>query len=393
MLFLLGVLCFILSLYIFLQIAFLVTQIMASFLPKKSQIGEPLKFPNTIVLIPAHNEEKVISETLCQLKSVAPQDLRIIVIADNCSDNTAQCVQENGYEVIIRNDVECRGKGYALSYGIDYLRSSPPEVVVFIDADCKVHNGAIERIASQANEQQQPIQALYLMERAETASLTQKIASFAFTLKNYVRLLGLKNIGVPTHLVGTGMAFPWDIIKNADLASGNIVEDMKLGMDLVRQGYHPCFCPDACVTSKFPETEQALQTQKTRWSHGHLKMILTEAIPLFKESVKQRSWRIFLFAYDLTVLPVTLLMVALFSMTLITGVFYIAGLSTYALFLNILSVILLSISLVLTWAAYAKHLIAVSDLKSLPNYVLFKLNIYRKFLTKREEKWVRTERK
>ncbi|GAB4305685.1 MAG: hypothetical protein Kow0091_09100 [Geminocystis sp.] len=95
------------------------------------------------VLIPAHNEERVISQTL---KTIIPQlksTDNIIVIADNCTDCTVAVVENMGVKIIERQNDLLKGKGYALDFGVNYLRENPPDVVIFIDADCNVEQNAI----------------------------------------------------------------------------------------------------------------------------------------------------------------------------------------------------------------------------------------------------------
>ena len=204
------------------------------------------------VLVPAHDEALVIQRTL---RTIAPQlDAadRLVVIADNCSDDTANLALLEGAEVIVRTDRDRRGKGYALDFGVRHLEKSAPEIVIFVDADCWVESEAIDRIARLCAQTRRPVQALYLMRAPQWAGLRMRIAEFAWLVKNQVRPGGLRKLGLPCQLTGTGMAFTWTTISTANLATGHIVEDMKLGVDLARSGSAPLFCPDALVTSEFP---------------------------------------------------------------------------------------------------------------------------------------------
>ena len=100
--------------------------------------------------------------------------------------------------------------------------------------------------------QTRPVQALNIMTAPLGSSVSYQISAFAWRMKNWVRPLGLKALGLPCQLMGTGMAFPWDVICTADLASGHIVEDLKLGLELTAGGWPPLFCPSAVVSSAFP---------------------------------------------------------------------------------------------------------------------------------------------
>ena len=101
--------------------------------------------------MPAHDEEAVIRSTLASIRSQLAEGDRLLVIADNCSDTTARIAAECGAEVLERNDLERRGKGYALQSGVERLKSQPirRDVVVVIDADCKLMPGCLDALAAQ----------------------------------------------------------------------------------------------------------------------------------------------------------------------------------------------------------------------------------------------------
>ncbi|MEQ8962257.1 MAG: glycosyltransferase family 2 protein, partial [Coleofasciculus sp. C2-GNP5-27] len=131
----------------------------ALFPPRQATEALPDSPPSITVLIPAHNEASGISTTL---KTIVPQltdQDRLVVIADNCTDETAAITRQLGATVIERQDTERQGKGYALDYGIKYLATDPPDIVVLVDADCIVHESAIAKLAQRANTSQRPNQA------------------------------------------------------------------------------------------------------------------------------------------------------------------------------------------------------------------------------------------
>ena len=206
------------------------------------------------ILVPAHNESAGIQSTLDNIKpQLLPGD-RLLVVADNCTDDTAAVATRAGAEVIIRNDPETLGKGYALDFGIKHLELNPPEIVIFIDADCKAAEGAIDRLAATCAATNRPVQALYLMSAPDGSPVKYHVAEFAWRVKNWVRPLGLNALNLPCQLMGSGMAFPWEVIRAANLAHGSIVEDMKLGLELAQSGTPPLFCPAAKITSHFPSS-------------------------------------------------------------------------------------------------------------------------------------------
>lgn len=348
--------------------------------------------PCVAVLMPAHNEVAVIAETLASIWPQLVEGDRLLVVADNCSDETAAIARKLGAEVVERTDLERRGKGYALDFGVRRMRDDPPEVVIIIDADCQVHPGTIDKLARTCVETSRPVQALYLMHSPEGAGLKTRIAEFAWVVKNQVRPLGCHRLGLPCQLMGTGMAFPWPAISNTALASGHIVEDMKFGIDLALAGYPAVFCPDAMVTSYFPSDKTAEGTQRTRWEHGHLSMILHEFPRLLASAFRERNVRLLGLAVDLVVPPLALLaliVTAIFSLNLMFFLFediawpFNLSLITLGLFTGVVAI---------AWYGWGRKVISFLSMLTIPFYILSKTPLYLRFLTKRQKSWVKTER-
>ena len=344
------------------------------------------------VVMPAHDEALGIAATLRALiPQLAPGD-RLIVVADNCSDDTAIVARREGAEVIVRTDVTRRGKGYALDFGVRHLESAPPDIALIVDADCEITPGALERLATTCASTGRPVQALYLMYAPPTAGLKTRIAEFAWVLRNQVRPLGLQRLGLPCQLMGTGMAFPWECLRTSALATGHIVEDLKLGIDLARTGQAPLFCPEALVTSRFPDSASGLQSQRTRWEHGHLGVIFRDAPRLLLESVLHRRLDLLALALDLSVPPLALLALQLLLVWLATLALYALTAAAVPLELATLGVVLFGVAVIAAWWRFARHVVSLASLALAPVYVLWKIPLYAKFLVSRQIDWVRSRR-
>src|SRR5262249_25581012 len=100
------------------------------------------------VLVPAHNEGRGLLCTVADINAQLRPGDRLVVVADNCTDDTAQIAAAAGSEVTIRNDRGRTGKGYALDWGLRHLGADPPDVVVVIDADCRLASGTIDRLVA-----------------------------------------------------------------------------------------------------------------------------------------------------------------------------------------------------------------------------------------------------
>ena len=368
---------------------FLLQILAAILLAKPSTMKlEADKRPIIAVIMPAHNESLVIAQTIQSiLPKLSSQD-QLLVVADNCEDDTATIARNLGATVIERTNLLERGKGYALDYGLQHLKANPPQIVLIIDADCMVENDAINQLAIACVAYQRPIQALYLMQSQPNPSLKARIAEFAWLVKNKVRPLGFKALGLPCQLMGTGMAFLWADIVKVDLASGHIVEDMKLGVDFSRMNKAPVFLPQALVTSVFPPTAEATNTQRTRWEHGHLSMILTEAPHLFFEAIKTKNRQMLGLALDLIVPPLVALTLSCVALLIVSFLFSIQ----LALLLSTVILFALASAVLLAWGFFGRHIISFNQLCYAPIYALVKIPLYIKFFFNRQVEWVRSKR-
>jgi cellulose synthase/poly-beta-1,6-N-acetylglucosamine synthase-like glycosyltransferase len=344
------------------------------------------------VIIPAHNEECGLAETLATLTPQLDPTDRVLVVADNCNDATAAVARSLGATVVERHDAAHHGKGFALDYGIRALRQSPPDVVVMIDADCHVAPGAIHALVEQAMQTGRPAQACYLMERPATLHPKAYVSTLAFLVKNLVRPRGLFRLGLPCMLTGTGMAFPWPTIVKAHLASDNIVEDMQLGLDLAVQGAAPLFCGDAFVTGRLPSKTKIAYGQRTRWEHGHLQTILTQAPRLFRIGLARRQAQVVALAMDLAVPPLALLMLMLTGTLAIAiaAAFCGAGRLPAQLLAGGMAAVL--ICLVAAWTRFGRGIVPLSALLAAPIYMAWKVPMYIAFFFKRQTRWNPTSR-
>ena len=368
-------------------------QILVSLLPYRHQATPSNQRPTIAILIPAHNEQHGIAATLDSIKQqLEPRD-RIVVIADNCSDATAIVSRNNGVITIERSDAVRRGKSYALDFGMRYLESNePPEVVIVIDADCLLQADTLNRLAHLALRRNRPVQALYLMYSPPSAGLKTKITEFAWAVKNWARALGYHQLNLPCQLMGTGMAFPWTLIQKANLASGHIVEDLKLGLDFSEQKHAPLFCPEAVVTSTFPLNNEGVKSQRTRWEHGHLAMIVKEGPALLYKSITTLNLGMFALVLDLCVPPLALLTLLVITLSIVATVMMLVTNDFLPWLLGIPLLFLLGLAVFLSWTKFGKSILSISNLTYAPIYMLAKIPLYLKFLIKRQIEWVRSKR-
>lgn len=346
------------------------------------------------VLVPAHNESVHILPTLRCLKGQLQPGDRLVVIADNCQDDTAALARASGAEVLERQHATQIGKGYALAFGVDAIRDTPPDVVVVVDADCTVSAGGIRCLAQRCMQTQSPVQMLDLMVAPPGAGLRTRMLAFAWLVKNKVRPLGSFRLGRACHLMGTGMALPWDLAARAQLATGHIAEDMKLGVDMAIAGRPPVFLAGAQVTSDFPLDAAVARTQKTRWEHGHLKT-LSEELPRLLSSFSQRpNVSILVLAMDLVIPPLALyfLCMVLIVPLLAVGSHFSAALAP-ALAISLAAATCLLTAVALAWLRHGTQLLSLRELMTAPLYAVWKMPVYIAFFLRRQSGWTKTSRK
>lgn len=349
--------------------------------------------PKISILVPAHNEETGLGASLGAIRAAMAAGDRLLVVADNCSDRTAIVARTAGAEVLERNDTTRRGKGYALDAGVKHLSSSPPDIVLLIDADCFPSPDAIGFLAEATAQTKRPVQALYLMTNKAGAGLSLKIAELAFMLKNRLRQRGLNRLGIPCHLTGSGMAFHWEVISGLDLAHGHLVEDMKMGLDLAIAGSGPVFCEDAVVLSPFPDSAQGLRTQRQRWTSGHFELIST-ALSGVLRALRHGRIPAALSALSTAIPPLTFLLPLLAVTLLLTAGFtWALTLAPLPLFIAVANLALVFGTTLIAWVKYGRVILTPSDaLRAVSIIGLQMIRSPQMLLGANRSGWVRTDR-
>jgi hypothetical protein len=352
----------------------------------------PARAGSFAVLMPAHDEAGGIEPVIRAVRAQLLPDDRLLVVADNCSDATATVARAAGAEVIERKDSVRRGKGYALDHGVRWLEQAPPAAVVILDADCIAAPGALQRLAATSLATGRPVQGLYLMHLPPGVRLEMRIAAFAWIVKNKLRPLGAAVLGGPCQLMGTGMAFPWPMLRDAPLASGHLVEDMQLGLDLARAGTLPLFCPAAGVSSVFPLDRAAARTQRTRWEHGHLSMLVGVGPRLLALGLARGRPGLMAMALDLMVPPLAALVLLLGGLALVDAAWWVWAGDPAPFIVAFVALLLVGAAVLVAWWRDGRSLLGARELFGLPLYIAAKLPMYLRLLGKRQVEWVRTKR-
>jgi peptidoglycan-N-acetylglucosamine deacetylase len=254
--------------------------------------------PSVTVLIPAHNEENVIVQTV---KSVLASDidrLHVIVVNDGSSDRTGELLDsEFGREprVHIIHQVN-RGKAAALSRA---LGEASTEIVVTIDADTEVEPDAIGKLLRHFSDPTVGAVAGNVKVGNRSRWLTRWQALEYITSQNLEkRAFDLLNCIT----VVPGALGAWRK-KAIELAGGitadTVAEDADLTIAIRRLGWRIGYDEEAIAWTEAPETPEVLIRQRFRWTFGTLQSFWKHAGTLFRPKYGTLGWialpNIFLF--------------------------------------------------------------------------------------------------
>lgn len=346
-----------------------------------------------VVVVPAHNEIGTIEPTLATILPQIDSKGCVLVVADNCTDDTAVVSAAAGARVIVRDEPTRRGKSYALDFAVRNLASNPPDVVVVLDADCVPEPGTIQLLVSRCHRSGRPQQARYEIIRPEpSAGPIARVGAFAWRIKNSVRPAGLLSLGLPCLLMGTGMAFPWAIISATKLDTGHLVEDMVLGLELTASGHPPSFLPEAFVQSALPPSVEGQTSQRTRWETGHLQVIF-QLVPRFiLRSVCEGNAGLLALALHAAVPPLALLALLLLATLVLSGLIMAAGGSSAAFATSLGASLGALFVLVVAWHKNGRDLLSPQEMLMVPGYAVSKVALYVRVLAGHTPQWVRTKR-
>lgn len=347
--------------------------------------------PIVCVLIPAHDEAELIESAVHSIRSQLQEGDWIVVVAHNCSDETAERARLAGAEVVVAEDDGTGGKPDALKAGLRALDTNPPDVCAVIDADCRAEPGSIAVLANAAFAYDAPVQGVYLFQAVEKVELSS-ISSLALLVKNAVRPLGLHRLGLPCLINGAGSAYPFRLLRHAPQGEGSIAEDYQLSIDLALQGHPTRFCPTATVKSVLPSSEDSAFKQRKRWEHGHLRLFLGAAPKLLVRGIFRKNLDLVALALDLCVPPLSFLALWWAATAAYGGANVALGGTATGLWIAGCSGALLACSVTAAVWKFSGPKASLGLLWIVPRYVLWKVPLYIAYIFRRETRWKKTER-
>lgn len=351
------------------------------------------------ILVPAHNEQAGIAQTIRSLQALDyPASLRqSIVLADNCTDRTAELAAAEGAHVIVRTDAARRGKGWALQFAIDRLLRNEDgladwDALVVIDADTLVSPDLLHVLAGHLEAGASAVQAAYLPRQGGTGPMAV-ITDVAFVAFHLVRSAARERFGLSCGLRGNGMAFCRELLQNVPHAAFSRTEDLEFGVLLGLQGVRVAFAGETRVYGEMPERRDVVAVQRERWIGGRAAIARRFGGALVLGAIRRRSLMLADLACDLFVPPLSLL-------TLATGAGCVASLALTGATRAFLPAAIVWSG---AFAALCIHVIHAARVAgqgrafaratgAIPGYALGRTMTALRALRRSDETWVRTQR-
>lgn len=344
-------------------------------------------------IVPAHNESAGIAPTIESLLGVDyPRSLfDVLVVADNCQDDTAERARAAGAVVLERNDLERRGKGYALLLAFSNL---PPDVdaVVVVDADTLVSANILRAFAARRDLGAAAVQADYAVRNPNAAWRTRLIA-IAFGAFHIVRSRARERLQLSCGLRGNGMCFSRDLLAEVPHEAFSIVEDVEYGLRIGEAGYRVHYADEAHVYGEMVSTAAAASSQRRRWEEGRKDLVRRNGWRLLRAGFQRRSRLLVDLALDLLVPPLS--RIAVLS---VLGAAISLGLSlsfqrVLISFVALGCAVVAVVAYVLRgWSVSGTGFRGLLDLGLAPMYVVWKVGLRFRKATRPTSSWVRTKR-
>jgi cellulose synthase/poly-beta-1,6-N-acetylglucosamine synthase-like glycosyltransferase len=343
----------------------------------------PIRF---CIVIPAHDEAEGIVACLrgIQAAEAGPHTVTAVVVADNCSDDTADRAETANARVLVRNDPERRGKGYALDHAFSILLQEDHDVFVVVDADTRVETNFLTELAALFQAGADAVQTRYCVSNPEQ-SIRARLMHVAWLAFNVLRPRGREYWGWSAGILGSGFGLHRRTLESVPFDAGSIAEDLEYHIRLVQAGKRVRFCDGTTVWSPVPATGAVASSQRARWEGGRFRM-MREQIPQLIRQVAGGQWPLLEPLLDLLLLPLAF-HVILLGLLLVWPwapgrMLAASGMAIVGL--HVAAALAVGRAGWRDWAALA----------AAPFYIAWKLTLGKRLLSSasREAAWVRTER-
>lgn len=346
-----------------------------------------------LVLVPAHNEENVIIPTIDSLRQVRPTGpVRIVVIADNCTDQTAALAAGQGVEVLARDNPVERGKGYALEWAIAQYDLERFDAVAVVDADTRVQPDMLEAMAGSLQAGYGAVQLYYGFTGEKDTPLAH-LQHMASVVENLLFYKPRAILNLPILLRGTGMAISAEVLNKYPWDSHSITEDVDYAVKLLENGIRIDFSHRSAVLSAATSSYDQSRDQKMRWASGTFLLIRQKALSLLKTALLRRRWKLAELAFSFLLLSRPAL-IYLAVIAILLSLLAPAGERLFYVLWGTALAALLVVYLLLGIAFVPSKSATIKALVHIPKYAIWYFLVQLKAVFKHKKMgWVRTDRK
>lgn len=280
----------IVGIYLSVYVLYSIMLIIVHFLIKEKEY--PMLKPETRfgIVVPAHNEELLLALLLESInnQSYPSERFKTFVIADNCTDDTAQVGRENGAIVMERTDKHNKGKGHAIKWAIEQIDLNEYDAIFIMDADGSVNEDVLMQLDQNITEGKDIIQCNNAISNPDDSWFT-RLQDISRTVGNEMYHRSKEYLGLSSHLVGNGMCFSTNVLKEYGWDAFTVGEDWEYYAKLIKNGKRVAYAYNAHVFQRESSSIKQATSQRMRWSSGRFAIVWQYGFGLFYRGLVERN--------------------------------------------------------------------------------------------------------
>ena len=288
-----------------------------------------------MMILPAHNEASVIGALVESLQALDyPKELYdIYVIADNCTDNTAQIAKDLGAIVYERFDEKKKTKGFAMQWFLNQKIKENADYDAFcvFDADNVVDKNFLNAMNKKLCQGEEIVQGYRDIKNPADSWISAGYALFYWMMNRFYHLARY-NLGLSPLINGTGFMVDFNLIKPTGWETITLTEDIEFSLKNIAKGRKLGWATDAIVYDEQPTEFKQSWSQRSRWTVGHLQCMKYYTKDLAEGVLEYRT----LMNFDgfLYLMGIPMMIVTFLLLAINTVIFLADGMSAGALIFN-----------------------------------------------------------
>ena len=288
-----------------------------------------------MMILPAHNEASVIGALVESLQALDyPKELYdIYVIADNCTDNTAQIAKDLGAIVYERFDEKRKTKGFAMQWFLNQKIKENADYDAFcvFDADNVVDKNFLNAMNKKLCQGEEIVQGYRDIKTPADSWISAGYALFYWMMNRFYHLARY-NLGLSPLINGTGFMVDFNLIKPTGWDTITLTEDIEFSLKNIAKGRKLGWATDAIVYDEQPTEFKQSWSQRSRWTVGHLQCMKYYTKDLAEGVLEYRT----LMNFDgfLYLMGIPMMIVTFLLLAINTVIFLADGMSAGMLIFN-----------------------------------------------------------